>query len=175
MKMKALSLLALAVLVPGPAQASEIFAGLLAHDIDSPLTAGGHEDGADVEIGWRGDRIRALAAIGAPSPHVFASLATGGDTHFVAAGISWKIGGRLFVRPGVGLAVHSRDDDIVFAGRRGDLGSRIVFAPEIGVGYQVSERFSVEASWVHLSHAQLFSGQNPGMDSVGVRLSWRLD
>jgi hypothetical protein len=27
---------------------------------------------------------------------------------------------------------------------------------------------------VHLSHAQLFGGQNPGIDNVGVRLSWQM-
>ena len=57
---------------------------------------------------------------------------------------------------------------------RTDLGSRILFAPELGVGYQLSERMSLEATWVHLSHGQLFSRQNPGMDSLGVRLSYRL-
>ena len=145
-----------------------------AHDIDSPLTLGGREDGADFQIGWRGGRIRALSAIGAPSPYVFGSLHSGGDTHFAAAGISWKIGSRLFVRPGIGLAVHSRASDGVEKGVRTDLGSRILFEPELGVGYQISERVALEASWVHISNAQILGRQNPGMDSVGVRISYRL-
>ena len=157
-----------------PAQASELFGGILAHDIDSPLTKGGHEDGADLQFGWRGERIRALSFIGSPSPYAFGSLHTGGDTHFAAAGISWKLGGRLFVRPGVGLAVHTRGSHGVRDGLRTDLGSRILFEPELGIGYQVNERFSIEASWVHISNAQLLSRQNPGMDSVGIRLSYRL-
>ena len=157
-----------------PAQASELFVGVLAHDIDSPLTKGGREEGADFQIGWRGDRIRALRPVGAPSPYVFGSLHTGGDTHFVAAGLSWRIGGRLFVRPGIGVAVHSRSSRGVVDGVRTDLGSRILFEPELGIGFDASERFSIEASWVHLSHAQLLSGQNPGMDSVGVRLTYKL-
>jgi len=158
----------------GPVQASEIFAGLLAHDVESPLTKGGLEDGADLQLGWRGDRIRPLRAVGAPSPYVFASAATGGGTHFAAAGLSWRIGGRLFVRPGLGLAVHTRGRRGVSNGFRTDLGSRVLFAPELGIGYQLSERVSIEAAWVHLSHAQLLGRQNPGMDSVGVRLSFRL-
>ena len=165
---------AIALLTSGPARAAEIFAGLLAHDIDSPLTRGGQEGGADFQLGWRGDRIGALSFIGAPSPYVFGSLHTGGDTHLAAAGLSWKIGGRLFVRPGLGIALHTRSDDRVINGVRTDLGSRLLFEPELGLGYQVSERVSVEASWVHISHAQLFSRQNPGMDSVGVRLNLRL-
>ena len=111
--------------------------------------------------------------IGAPSPYAFGSLHSGGDTHFAAAGVSWRIGGRLFVRPGIGLAIHSRANDGVANGVRTDLGSRILFEPELGVGYQVSDRVAVEASWVHISNAQLLSRQNPGMDSVGIRLTYR--
>nr|MDQ4088669.1 acyloxyacyl hydrolase [Pseudomonadota bacterium] len=107
-------------------------------------------------------------------PYVFASVAAGAETHFVAAGLSWRIGRRLFVRPGVGLAVHTRGSRGVRNGLRTDLGSRILFEPELGVGYQISERVSIEATWVHLSHAQLLSRQNPGMDSIGLRLSLRL-
>ena len=157
-----------------PAHAQEVFGGLLAHDVDTMFTKGGFEDGVDLEIGWRGGRIRPLGFIGAPSPYVFGSLHSGGDTHFAAAGLSWRIGGRLFVRPGVGLAVHSRDSNGVRNGLRTDLGSRILFEPEIGLGYQVDDRLSIEAAWVHISHAQLFSRQNPGMDSIGVRLSYKL-
>jgi hypothetical protein len=171
---KLVLLLAFAVTAAAPAQAAEVFGGVLAHDIDSPLTRGGLEDGADLQLGWRGGRIRPLGFIGAPSPYAFASLHTGGDTHFAAAGLSWRIGGRLFVRPGIGLAVHTRGSSGVFQGLRTDLGSRILFEPELGIGYQVSERLSVEAAWVHLSQAQLFSRQNPGMDSVGLRLNYRL-
>lgn len=169
---KALGLWAIAALA-SPAGASEVFGGLLAHDVDSPLTRGGFEDGADFQLGWRGERIRDLRAIGSPSPYAFVSVATGGDTHFAAAGLSWRIGGRVYVRPGIGIAVHTRGEGAV-NGLRTDLGSRILFAPELGVGVRLNERLSVEAAWVHLSHAQLFSRQNPGMDSVGLRLNYTL-
>jgi lipid A 3-O-deacylase len=164
----------LAVGAAVPAQAQEIFAGILAHDVESPLTKGGLENGADIELGWRGGRIRALGAIGSPSPYAFVSAATGGDTHFAAAGLSWRIGGRLFVRPGVGLAVHTRSGNGVANGFRTDLGSRILFEPELGIGYRINDRVAIEASWVHISNAQLLSRQNPGMDSVGIRLSYRM-
>ena len=160
--------------VATPAQAQEIFGGVLAHDVDTFLTKGGFEDGVDFELGWRGERIEALRFIGAPSPYVFGSLASGGETHFAAAGLSWRFGGRLFVRPGIGIAIHTRDDDGVIGNIRTDLGSRFLFEPEIAIGYQASPRLAVEAAWVHLSHAQLLSRQNPGMDSVGIRLSYRL-
>ncbi|HEY5710462.1 MAG TPA: acyloxyacyl hydrolase [Allosphingosinicella sp.] len=158
-----------------PAEASELFAGLLAHDVDTPLTKGGIEDGADIEIGWRGGPSSALAFLGRPQPYAFASLATGGETHFAAAGLSWRLGGgRFYARPGIGLAIHTRSSHGVMNGLRTDLGSRILFEPELGLGYRISERVSLEASWIHVSHAQLFSRQNPGMDSIGLRLSFRL-
>ena len=39
------------------------------------------------------------------------------------------------------------------------------------MGTQINERTSIEASWVHMSTAQIFGKQNPGMDNFGVRLS----
>lgn len=172
--MRALLAAAALLSAAAPAGAAEIFVAVLAHDVDSPLTEGGLEDGADLQIGWRGARLGGLGTLGAPSPYVFVSAATGGGTHFAAAGLSWRLGGRLFVRPGFGLAVHTRRSDGVANGLRTDLGSLILFAPELGVGYRIGERVTIEAAWVHLSHAQLLSRQNPGMDSVGVRLSVQL-
>jgi hypothetical protein len=50
----------------------------------------------------------------------------------------------------------------------------VLFEPEVGLGFRIDERLTIEASWVHISQAQLFSRQNPGMDSIGVRFSYRL-
>jgi hypothetical protein len=157
----------------GTGQAAELFAGVYAHDVDTALTKGGFEGGVDLQLGWRGRSIGALRAIGSPSPNAFLSVNSRGDTNYASAGIDWKIGDPLYIRPGVGLALHDRDSLIVRDGRRADLGSRLLFSPQIGIGYQVSDRVSVEASWVHLSHAQLFSRQNPGMDSIGVRMNYK--
>lgn len=166
----ALCLLALAA----PSSAAEIFGGLAAHDVDTPLNKGGFEDGLAVQAGVRGGRLRALKAIGAPSPYVFASVSTEGATHFAAIGLSWKIGGRFYLRPGIGLAVHDRSSHVVHGNLRGDFGSRILFEPELGAGVQIDERWSAEASWVHMSHAGLFDRrQNPGIDNLGLRLNYR--
>lgn len=163
---------ALAGLSPAAAQAGELFGGVYVHDVDSPLTLSGIEKGADLQLGYRWDRIGKTPL----QPYVFGAVNTAGETHYAVAGVSAKFGKRLFVRPGIGIAVHSGDnrdfddpfdDDVEF-------GSSLLFAPELGVGYQVSDRFSMEASLVHLSHGQLFGDQNPGIDNVGVRLSWKL-
>ena len=55
-----------------------------------------------------------------------------------------------------------------------EFGSRVLFEPELGVGAELNDRVSVEASWVHMSHAQLFGGQNPGIDNLGARVSFKL-
>jgi hypothetical protein len=166
-------LLASAGASPDCAAAAELFGGVYAHDVDTVFTKGGFEGGADAHIGWRGERLRALQSIGAPAPHIFASINSEGDTNYAAAGLNWKIGGRTFVRPGVGVAVHDRQSRLVRGGRRLDLGSRLLFELEMGLGYELSERVSIEASWVHLSHARLFSAQNPGIDNFGLRLNYR--
>lgn len=154
-----------------PAEAGEVFGGIFLHDIDSPLTLSGVEKGFDVQLGYRWDRIGQTPL----QPYLFGALNTAGETHYAAAGISAKFGKRLFIRPALGMAVHSGDtrdfedpfdDDVEF-------GTALLFAPELGIGYQVNDRLSIEASLVHLSHAQLFGGQNPGIDNVGIRVNWK--
>ncbi len=172
-KLLILAALPAALAAPAAAQAGEVFGGVYVHDVDTFLTKGGYEDGADLQIGWRGDRIAGLGAIGGPSPYAFVSVNSAGDTNYAAAGLSRKIGGPLYLRPGVGIAIHDGPDRRVRNGRRVDFGSRVLFEPELAVGYALNEQVSLEASWVHLSHAQLFSRQNAGMDNFGLRLNYR--
>jgi hypothetical protein len=162
----------LACLWAAPAQADEIFGGLYVHDIKSPLTKSGVEDGVDLQLGWRGDPLTALKV----QPYGFVALNSAGNTHYAAVGISRKFGGRLYVRPGVGIAVHTGsatkhplegNDDIEF-------GSRVLLEPELAIGARLNRRMTIEASWIHLSHAQLFAKQNPGIDNVGIRLNFSL-
>jgi lipid A 3-O-deacylase len=166
---------AFAVFGTVPAAAGEVFAGAAVHEVNTPFTLSTREKGADIQLGYRGDRIEALKAIGAPSPYIFGSVNTAGDTNFVAAGLSWKIGKTIYLRPAIGLALH--DGRIPKAGPVGlriDLGSRVLFEPEIGIGYQLNEKVSIEASWSHISNAKLLSNQNPGIDMIGVRANLRL-
>lgn len=156
-----------------PAAAGEVFAGLHKHAVETPLSlSGGEEDGADLSLGYR---FGGLGRTGL-QPYVFAALNSAGDTSYAAAGISYRFGRQLYIRPGIGLAVHNgskRDFDVPDNGEI-EFGSRILFEPELAIGYQVNERLGIEASWVHLSQGQVFSGQNPGIDNIGVRLNWKL-
>ena len=161
-----------------PAHAGELYGGLYAHGVETPFTFDTGEGGADIQAGYRFDGIEALSAIGSPAPQLFASVNMHGETSFVGAGLSWKAAvGPLYVRPGVGLVVHNAPELRVDpdSGMRTDLGSRVLFSPELAVGTRLSERVSVEASWVHISGARLFNNeQNPGIDMMGVRLNYRL-
>ena len=163
---------ALACVIATPANAGEVFGGLFIHDVDTPLTRSGIEGGVDLQLGYRWDPLMGPKG---PQPYVFAAVNSAGETHYAAAGLAFKFGEKVYIRPGLGLAVHTGsasnyshvDHDHV------DFGSRILFAPELGIGFQLSERASLEASWVHLSHAQLFGDNNPGMDNIGARLNWK--
>ncbi len=156
-----------------PARAGELFGGLFVHGVDTPLSLGGSpEGGIDLQLGYRGGPIITGTGI---EPYVFASANTAGDTHFAAAGLSWKFGDRVYIRPGIGLAIHTgsaRNRDNPFNDKI-EFGSRILFEPELGIGARLNERMSVEASWVHLSHATLFGRQNPGIDNIGARLNYK--
>jgi len=164
--------------LPSAAGAQEVFSGLYAHGVDTPLTLYTGEGGVDAALGYRFAPIAELRAVGAPAPYVIGSLNSDGDTSFAGAGLSWRFGrGPIYLRPAVGIVVHDgpeRRVDPVRA-RRTDLGSRVLFEPEIGIGYQLDERLAVELSWMHVSQARLFNReQNPGIDMIGARVNWRL-
>lgn len=169
--MRPLALLTAAMAFAGPAQAAELFGGVFAHAVNTPLSLqSGREGGADLQLGIRGGRIGRTPL----QPYLFGSLNTSGETSFAAVGLSARFGNKLYVRPGIGLAIHNGSAEKFSLRDELALGSRILFEPELGVGYQINDRASVEASLVHVSQGQLFSGQNPGMDNVGVRLNWKL-
>lgn len=159
-----------ALFAASPASAGELFGGLYAHDVDTFLTKSGIEDGADIQVGYRWDRVGTTPL----QPYAFGALNTSGETSYAAVGLSAKFGDRIFIRPGMGFAIHNGSDDKFNRTDKIAFGSRVLFEPELGVGMRLSDRATIEASWVHMSHAQLFGRQNPGIDNIGARISWKL-
>jgi len=155
-----------------PAHAGELFGGLYVHDVKLPTDKSGIEGGMDVQLGYRGGDIGHTPL----QPYVFGALNTAGKTSYAAVGLSAKFGHSIYVRPGLGLAIHTGSAEKFqdLTNDKIDFGSRILFEPELGVGARINDRLSIEASWVHMSHAQLFARQNPGIDNLGVRLSLAL-
>jgi hypothetical protein len=160
----------LLVLACAPAQAGEVFGGLYAHDVKLPTDKSGIEGGADVMLGWRGGAIGRTPL----QPYLFGALNTAGQTSYAAAGLSARFGRSLYVRPGLGIAIHNGSAGDFYRRDKIAFGSRLLFEPELAVGAQVNNRLSVEASWVHMSHAQLFGRENPGIDNLGVRVNLAL-
>jgi hypothetical protein len=156
-----------AIAVPAPAAAGEVFGGLYVHDVKLPTDKSGIEGGMDVMLGYRGGRIGHTPL----QPYAFGALNTAGETSYAAVGLSARFGDRIFIRPGVGLAIHNGSADKFFRTDKIAFGSRILFEPELGIGARINNRLTVEASWVHMSHAQLFARENPGIDNLGVRLT----
>lgn len=166
-----------AMLTIPTARADEVFVGLYAHAVDTPLTLRTDEGGADVELGYRFEPLDQLSFVGKPSPYLIGSLNSQGDTSFIGGGLSWKLGrGPIYVRPEMGIVVHDGSSlKLAPNGRHLELGSRVLFAPGIGVGTRLDERVSIEASWVHISQGRIFNyQQNPGVDMWGARLNWKL-
>ena len=170
MKFATCLLPALLLIVPASADAGEVFGGVYVHDVKLPTDKSGIEEGADVQLGYRGGDIGHTPL----QPYIFGALNTAGQTSYAAAGLSARFGRSLYIRPGLGIAIHNGSADNFYRTDKIAFGSRVLFEPELAVGTQVNGRLSIEASWVHMSHAQLFGRENPGIDNLGVRMNLRL-
>jgi len=179
-------------LAAGPAAAGEVFAGVYAHDVDDGISYGKFEDGAQIVTGVRTTALDELKFLGRPRVHLLVGVNTAGGTDYLASGLAWRfhLNERLYVQPGIGLAIH--DSRVAFPSpdepgitpqerlkrirdfqTKLDLGSRVLFEPELSVGWKATRRLSVELSWIHLSHGKLAGDYNPGVGDVGVRLLYR--
>ena len=170
--MRRLAFVASILLAATPAHAGDLFGGLYVHDVKLPTDKSGIEGGADMMLGYRWSSIA-----GTPlQPYLFGAINSAGETNYAAAGLSAKFGKTIYIRPGLGIAVHtgSAKDFQDLSNRKIDFGSRVLFEPELGIGARINDRLSIEASWVHMSHSTLFSRQNPGIDNLGVRLNLAL-
>lgn len=186
-----------ALAIAAPACAGEAFVGVYKHDVTFignavGLGAAGREDGVDIHLGYRTNRLENLTWLGKPQVHTMVSINSKNTSNFVAAGFDWKIElgqpGGFYFRPGIGLAYTDgkaglppanapnltqaeRDRRTYLYYHRIDFGSKVLFEPELALGYQVSDKVSVELSYTHLSNGQIFhQGKNQGLDDAGVRL-----
>lgn len=188
------SLAATAILAasPAPALAGEVFGGVYAHDIDDQISNGHFEEGPQLIVGARTTALEELALIGSPRVHLIAAVNTKGGTNYLAGGLSWRFrfADRFYIQPGIGVGVHDGRINLPSPNAPGltpseqaarandirtklDLGSRVLFEPELSVGWLATPRLSVEVSWIHMSHAQLAGKQNPGLGDFGLRAVYR--
>ena len=137
MKIPALICAAL-ITAASPAAASEVFGGAYVHDVKTPLDLSGVESGADLMAGWRGNKIAHTPL----QPYVFGAVNTAGATNYAAVGLSAKFGDAIYIRPGIGLAIHTGSDadfENPF-NHKIEFGSRVLFEPELGIGVRIAPR-----------------------------------
>ncbi len=164
-----------ATLFAPSAMAQEAYLGASFHAVDTPFSLETLEHGQDVQAGIRSAPIEVLDFLGRPSAYLHGQVSLNGETSLAAVGLSWKFGDKIYVRPGIGLALHNdKIKEFRADGTRLDLGSRLLFEPELALGVKLSDKAAAELSWVHVSHATLFGGQNPGMDFIGARIVFKL-
>ena len=153
----------------------EVFGGIAAHGVDLGLVSRSYERGVDLVAGVRSAPVARLGKVEVRL-HALGSVNLSGGLDFAAAGAAVRVplGGGIYVQPGLGIAVHDgpgdrfqRTPDRLYPG------SRVLFEPEITAGVRLSRRWAAEIAYVHLSHAQIFGRQNPGLDTIGARLVWR--
>jgi hypothetical protein len=166
--------LALACLA-GACRADDVSLGGYAHDVNFS-GKGVHEGGEELIGAWGGQRLGFLAFAGGPSPYVVGGLNLDHKTNFVAAGLRWKLNmtRNLYLSPGVGFAYNDAPTSRQEPGRIWS-GSHATFEPEVALGWQATRRVAIEASWIHLSHAKLFSDRNPAINELGARLVYRFN
>ena len=170
------SVAAAVVLAGAGARAQEVFVGAYAHDVRLGITACCFEHGADIELGARTAPLGGLRRLGDFRFYGLGSVNSSSGVDFAAVGVALRLhlGRHFYFSPGIGAAIQNGDAD-QFQRRPDhlDLGSRVLFEPELAVGYVWSRRWASELSYVHLSHAQLAGPQNPGLDDLGLRLVYR--
>ncbi len=158
-----------------PAGAAEVFAGAFIHDVDLGLTACCSEDGANIQFGIRSGPLGRFLG-GELRAYALGSVSAGDGVAFGAIGLAvrYDLTDALYLQPGLGAAVHDGPGEKYQATNdRLYFGSRVLFQPELSLGWRLNDRLAAELSWVHLSHAQLAGKQNPGTDDIGLRLVWR--
>jgi len=191
-KLRPLPLALFLSIAPAVAFAGEAFVGVYAHDVDDGISYGRFEDGAQVVAGVRTTALDELEILGRPRVHLLAGVNTSGGVNYLASGVAWRLEltPRLYVQPGIGVAIHDGHVGLPSPNEPGlapeerlrritarrtklDLNSRVLFEPELSVGWKATQRLSLELSWIHLSHGRLAGRYNPGVADVGLRVLYR--
>lgn len=199
----AIAIAAIGVSASTQVKAGEVYVGVYKHDADFWRNAfsfiGTHpknyEAGMDYELGWRSESIRSWSFLRHPRIYALAQVNDSHNTSHAAAGLAWKIplskSRKIYTVIGAGLALHDgrlHDFDPDEAGitaeeraarlarnaeNRTPFSSRWLFNANLSLGYALSPRNALEASWDHISNGGLNGQVNLGQDNVGIRFSHR--
>ena len=125
-----------------------------------------------------------------PKPYVGGSInfSIAGDTSYGGAGLLWQTSQKqkFFGEFAFGLVAHNGTLEVPLPAsgetpEEGDaydvrnfqeieFGSRILFRSQFAIGYRLSDKWSTQLVYEHLSHGKLLSsGSNEGLDAIGIR------
>lgn len=149
----------------------ELRLGGLYHD--AGLITVHKERGADINGELLFPSPGALDVIGAPRPHLGASINTLGQTSQVYAGLTWgwDLPAGFFIEASLGGAIHNGHLDKDDPARKA-LGSVALFRESISLGWRITMTDNISVMIDHVSNANLAS-HNAGLDTVGLRWGHR--
>jgi lipid A 3-O-deacylase len=144
--------------------------GVMAHDWGP--ASDHHESGIDLNVEVL---FTPINIIGMPRPHLGTTLNFNGDTSIVYAGLTFPFyeSRRWFGSGFVGGVVHDGPlhKDPVGCKKDSDCGFGVRFLPRIGLelGYYLSGDTAVSLHYDHMSHKGIISGENEGIEHMGLR------
>jgi hypothetical protein len=173
--------LALAMNLSAPVQAQELAdntgrtlaIGVMAHD-HGP-TSDHNEDGVDLNLEAQ---FAPLDFPGSPRPHLGLTANFNGDTSAAYAGLSFRFHetSQWFVDGLLGAAVHNGPlhKDPIRCALYSDCGFGVRFLPHFGLeaGHRISSTAAISLFYDHMSHKWIVSGENEGLDHIGLRYLW---
>jgi len=164
---------------------SELRLGLLSHDIRFPSRHKFHapnpfdnryEGGVNLNPEVVFISPDALKLIGSPRPHIGVSINADDNTNSAYTGLGWDANWQsgVFLGGFFGIAVH---DGKLTNGNpdRIEFGSRALFRLGGELGWRWDDVNGVSLIWEHMSNAGLLNEKNQGIDSLGIRYSYRFD
>lgn len=115
-----------------------------------------------------------LSILGSPRPYIGASIAAADNgVHFGYAGLNWDIylTNRFYLTGSLGGSVNTARNLKNPVGYKA-LGCNVLFHLAAGVGYDLTDDFTVQLYADHFSNANLCS-RNMGQEAAGVRIGYR--
>jgi lipid A 3-O-deacylase len=164
-----------------PADSFEVRFGVFSHGVGS-VERGTFDLNAEVVSPRLSFGASGPWAVLIPRLHVGGSINLDDRTNFGYAGLLWTVPllDRLFAEGFVGAAVH--DGSRTPTARLSGLGCDTVFHAGASLGYRLSPRWSVIATFEHLSNGRtifgircgnnLAAGGNQGLNNYGLRVGY---
>lgn len=116
-----------------------------------------------------------LNPIGSPRPYLGLDLAIADDpVHFFYGGLNWdfKLTEKFYLSASLGGAVTTAKN-LETPTTYKALGCRVLFHIGAAIGYDFSDRWTVQAYADHFSNGNLCGDSNNGAEATGVRIGYR--